>query len=258
MRRRDFFLSMTASVLPGAGLASSSQAPARVPGTWWAADFSWLDARLADRVACGYFDGMTLMFGRGEEILHRARFGNGYASGVLHVASTGKWVAAATIAALVDEGALAWTDTARSLLPELDGDKGRAALRQLLSHTAGYPDYQPAGLQRDHYPTPAQSVARLRDLPAAAAPGVEFRYGGLAMQVAGRMAEVASGQAFNEIFLMRIAARLGMTASGFAPVSAEPGFSPMLGGAMFTARFWAPRSMRRWPARLCRRHDAKR
>jgi pimeloyl-ACP methyl ester carboxylesterase/CubicO group peptidase (beta-lactamase class C family) len=186
-------------------------------------------------VASGYFDGMTLLVGRGEQILHRAVFGNGAPGRVLHVASTGKWVAAATIAAVVDEGGLAWTDTAQSILPELRGDKGRATLRQLLSHTAGYPDYQPAGRQRDHYATLEQSVAQLRDLPAASAPGVEFRYGGLAMQVAGRMAEVAAGLAFNEIFLRRIAAPLGMTASGFSPVSAEPGFSPMLGGGMFTS-----------------------
>lgn len=200
-----------------------------------AVDFSWLDARLAQRVARGYFDGMTLLIGRREQILHQACFGNGEIGRALHVASTGKWVAAATIAAVVDHGQLAWSDTAQSLLPELGGDKGRATLRQLLSHTAGYPDYQPAGSRRDDYPTLEQSVAHLRDLPSAAMPGVEFHYGGLSMQVAGRMAEVATGMAFNEIFLARIAAPLGMTSSSFTPVSTEPGFSPMLGGSMLTS-----------------------
>jgi CubicO group peptidase (beta-lactamase class C family)/pimeloyl-ACP methyl ester carboxylesterase len=196
--------------------------------------FAFLDERLRERVARGYFDGMGLIIGRGSSILHEDYFGDGAPDRVLHVASCGKWTAAAAIAAVVDEGHLAWDDPARKFIPELTDAKGQATLRQLLSHTAGYPDYQPPGRRRDDYPTLQEAVARIVDLPPAFAPGTRFQYGGLAMQVAGRMAELATGQTFEAIFQSRIAHPLGMTRSGYAPVSTEPGFSPMLGGSLFT------------------------
>jgi len=228
MKRRDFlYLSAAALAAPSAGAAPGKLAHA-------APDFSWLDARLHERVDKGYFDGMGLMVGRGERILHEAYFGNGGPDVVRHVASTGKWTAAAAIAALVDERKLRWEDPVRAFLPQCTDIKGDATLRQLLSHTAGYPDYQPEGRRRDDYPTLAEAVAHIVDLSAVARPGEVFQYGGLAMQVAGRMAEIAAGQPFDEIFQSRIARPLGMRHTGYAPVSTEPGFSPMLGGSLFT------------------------
>ncbi|MTV36054.1 alpha/beta fold hydrolase [Duganella radicis] len=229
MYRRQF-LSLA---VVGLSVAGPGRSTARTLAA--APDFSWLDDRLRERVALGYFDGMGLIVGRGEQALHTAYFGNGGPDVSLHVASTGKWTAAAAIACVVDEGKLAWDDRVRELLPQFSDIKGEATLRQLLSHTAGYPDYQPANRRRDDYQSLKEAVAHILDLPPAAAPGTVFQYGGLAMQVAGRMAEVATGQTFDEIFQSRIARPLGMTGSGYAPVSAEPGFSPMLGGSLFTS-----------------------
>jgi CubicO group peptidase (beta-lactamase class C family)/alpha-beta hydrolase superfamily lysophospholipase len=228
MNRRHF-LYLSASTL-AASYAHGGQGGPAAP----APNFSWLDARLQARVDKGYFDDMGLMLGRGEHILHQAYFGHGGPDLVRHVASTGKWTAAAAIAALVDEGKLDWDDPVRKFLPQFTDAKGDASLRQLLSHTAGYPDYQPEGRHRDDYPTLAEAVAHIVDLPAVARPGELFQYGGLAMQVAGRMAEIAAGQPFDEIFQSRIARPLGMRHSGYAPVSTEPGFNPMLAGSLFT------------------------
>jgi CubicO group peptidase (beta-lactamase class C family)/pimeloyl-ACP methyl ester carboxylesterase len=228
MQRRHFlYLSATTLAAPRAVAGQGGRMSA-------APDFSRLDARLRERVDKGYFDGMGLMIGRGERVLHEAYAGDGGPDVVRHVASTGKWTAAAAIAVLVDEGKLRWDDPVRKFLPQFTDAKGDATLRQLLSHTAGYPDYQPEGRRRDDYPTLAEAVAHIVDLPAVAGPGELFQYGGLAMQVAGRMAEIAAGQPFDEIFQSRIARPLGMRHSGYAPVSTEPGFSPMLGGSLFT------------------------
>jgi CubicO group peptidase (beta-lactamase class C family) len=79
-----------------------------------------------------------------------------------------------------------------------------------------------------------ESVEHIVALPAAARPGEVFHYGGLAMQVAGRMAELAAQQSFEQIFQTRIAQPLNMSRSGYVPVSQEPGFSPMLGGSLYT------------------------
>jgi serine-type D-Ala-D-Ala carboxypeptidase len=227
MDRRDFMTMGTAALL--APWVSRVLARART------ADFSWLEARLQERVDRGYFDGIGLIIGSRAEISHQAYFGIATPNTVLHVASSGKWTAAAAIAALVDEGKLSWEDPVRKFLPQFTDSKGDALLRQLLSHTAGFPDYQPESAHRDDYQTLEESVAHVVALPASAKPGEVFHYGGLAMQVAGRMAEIAAGQSFEDIFQTRIARPLGMTSSGYAPVSQEPGFSPMLGGSLFTS-----------------------
>lgn len=193
---------------------------------------------LADRVggwvADGVYPGAGIIVGCGDTVLLERYFGGYRADTRVQVASAGKWLAAATIAILVDEGRLHWDDPADKWVPGLTGPMARATLRQLLSHTAGYPDYQPDDRPRDHYRTLAESVAHIAPLPADADPGTRFRYGGLAMQVAGRMAERATGQDWETIFQTRVARPLGMTATGFTPVPDEPGFSPMLGGSAHT------------------------
>lgn len=189
---------------------------------------------VAGWVRDGIFPGAGLIVGQGDQILLERYFGGYARDSVVHVASAGKWVAAATIAALADEGAIAFDDPVAKWLPEFDGAKGQATLRQLLSHVAGYPDYQPDDRPRDWYQSLDQAVAAILPLPSVSPPGTRFRYGGLAMQVAGRMAELAAGQQWDAIFRMRIATPLGMTASGFTPVPEEPGFSPMLGGGFRT------------------------
>lgn len=228
MDRRQFL------VLGGATLAGIEPVYAGSRPIPSAPDFSWLNQRLRDRVDRGYFNGMVLVIGRRERVLHAACLGDASLDTPMHVASTGKWVAAATIAAVVDAGKLAWDDQVQKYLPEFRDNKGRATLRQLLSHTAGYPDYQPEGSRRDDYQSLREAVDHIAGLPAVAAPGAEFKYGGLAMQVAGRMAEIASGQPFEALFQARMARMLSMTGSGFKPVSDEPGFSPMLAGGFRT------------------------
>ena len=54
------------------------------------------------------------------------------------------------------------------------------------------------------------------------------------MQVAGRMAEIATGKDWEALFQEKIAKPLDMKYSLFVPVSEEPGFNPMLGGGFKT------------------------
>jgi CubicO group peptidase (beta-lactamase class C family) len=188
----------------------------------------------------GYYPGASLLVAQGDRVLGERYFGSFKPDSVVYIASAGKWLAAATIAAVVDEGKLAWDDPASKWLPERTGAKGRATLRQLLSHTAGYPDYQPAGRHRDDYQTLAESVAQIVPLPADTEPGKNFHYGGLAMQVAGRMAELATGRDWETLFQEKIARPLSMADTHFTPVDSGPGHSPMLGGgARSTLRDYA-------------------
>ncbi|WPU96104.1 serine hydrolase domain-containing protein [Mucilaginibacter sabulilitoris] len=197
-------------------------------------DFSRLDIKITSWVDSGYYKGASVIVVKNGQVIHQKYFGSFTPDAVAYIASAGKWLAAATIAAVVDEGKLSWDDQVNKWLPEFKDVKGKATLRQLLSHTAGYPDYQSAGSHVDNYQTLKESVAHIVDLPADTLPGTKFKYGGLAMQVAGRMAELATGKDWETIFQEKIAQPLKMKLTHFTPVSDVDGQSPMLGGGART------------------------
>ena len=193
-----------------------------------------IDRKITSWVDSGYYNGASVRIIKDGELLFESYYGGYTDTTSLHVASAGKWVAAATIASLVDDGKLDWNDKVKKYLPEFVGEKGDATLRQLLSHTAGYPDYQPKENRLDDYQTLEEAVSHIVNLPADTLPGTKFRYGGLAMQVVGRMAEVATGKDWETLFQEQIGKPLKMKYSHFVPVSEEPGFNPMLGGGFKT------------------------
>lgn len=197
-------------------------------------DFSYLDGKINGWIDSGYYKGGSIVIVKDNQVIHQKYYGTYRPETVAYIASAGKWLAAATIVAVVDEGKLSLDDRVKKWLPEFKGSKGEATLRQLLSHTAGYPDYQPKGQPEDHYQTLEESVKHIVDLPADTLPGTKFKYGGLAMQVAGRMVELATGKSWEEIFREKIAGPLLMKDTHFTPVDSTPGHSPMLGGGART------------------------
>lgn len=189
-----------------------------------------LKNQVQEWVDSGYYTGASVIIYHNNELLYQHRFGNHTPETVVYIASAGKWLAAATIAAVVDKGVLSWDDPVKKWLPAFTGSKGEATLRQLLSHTAGYPDYQPKGTHRDDYQTLEEAVQHIVSLPADTLPGRVFHYGGLAMQVAGRMAELATGKDWETLFQQLIAQPLHMRQTHFTPVDSTPGHNPMVGG----------------------------
>lgn len=198
--------------------------------------FPLVTTRVQSWVDRGYYPGVSLSVTKGERTLYRREFGIHSAETPVYIASAGKWLSAAAILAVTDAGKLSLDDTVDRWLPEFHGDpKGRATLRQLLAHTSGYPPYQPSDRPRDGYQTTAESVIHLLPLKPNQAPGERFEYGGLAMQVAGRMAEVVEGKDWETLFAEKIGAPLGLSGTRFTPV--DPGHTPMLaGGAVSTLR----------------------
>lgn len=197
-------------------------------------NFSAVEKKIQGWVDSGYYNGASIIIAKGNQIIYKKYFGSYTPQTVTYIASAGKWLAAATIAAVVDEGKLRWNDKVKKWLPEFTDAKGEATLAQLLSHTAGYPDYQPQGKRPDNYQTLKEAVEQIVSLPADTLPGAKFKYGGLAMQVAGRMAELATGKDWETIFREKIAKPLEMTLTHFTPVDETPGHNPMLGGGART------------------------
>jgi len=203
---------------------------ARKPISHPSYDFSLVEKKITGWVDSGFYQGASIIVAKDNKIVYEKYFGSYDTNTVAYIASAGKWLAAATIAAVVDDGKLSWDDPVNKWLPQFTGPKGKATLRQLFSHTAGYPDYQPAGAHPDNYKTLKESVEHIVYLSADTLPGTRFKYGGLAMQVAGRMAELATGKDWETIFQEKIARPLGMKCTHFTPVDETPGHNPMLGG----------------------------
>ncbi|MCG8538413.1 MAG: beta-lactamase family protein [Clostridia bacterium] len=155
------------------------------------------------------------------------------------IASATKWVAAAMLMMLVDEGRLDIDAPASAYAPYLVDDKAAITLRQLFSHTSG--------MSGDHAAnTPVteslQQVARrLAREPLVAEPGASLRYGGVSMQIAGAIMEGAAQKSFQAYFLEQLATPLGMSQSYFChprncniddPMDAT---NPLVGGGMISS-----------------------
>ncbi|HZE74544.1 MAG TPA: serine hydrolase domain-containing protein [Gemmatimonadales bacterium] len=133
---------------------------------------------------------------------------------MMPIVSAAKWLSAAAILTLVDEGKLRLDDSVSHWLPYFKGDKKAITLRQLLSHTSGLPNYLPCMfLQQLQLDECARQIAEKTDL--AARPGAEFAYGGAAYTVAGRVAEVAAGAPWAQVFATHLAQPLGLSHTGY-------------------------------------------
>lgn len=197
-------------------------------------DFSPLDQLIGSWIQKSYYPGASVCIVRNNQVVFQQSYGNYTPDTKVYVASAGKWVAAATIAAVVDKTKLDWDDTVEKWLPEFRGNpQGNIKLRQLLSHTSGVRDYLP-NPEIDTFAVLKKSVARILKLDTTFRAGSRFQYGGLAMQIAGRMAEVAYGKDFETIFQKEIARPLGMSNSHFVPINLEGGHAAMLGGGLQT------------------------
>ena len=185
--------------------------------TWAdAPDLAPIDAVLGR--AAADLGGCALVLVHDGETLYAKGFGNVAPDDSIAVASAAKWISAAALLTLVDEGLLELDAPLSRLLPYLSdgGDpdhKAGITLRMLLSHTSGLPAVVPS--LYDPTLTLAQCAERLATYPFETQPGKVFRYADLPMQLAGRAAEVVTGKPWAEVFRERIALPLGMAGTNY-------------------------------------------
>ena len=151
------------------------------------------------------------------------------------IASGGKGLTAVAVAALVEDGSLELTTTARSVLGAdlpLIGDD--VTVEHLLSHRSGIGDYldEDAGHGIDDYvmPVPVHELATTEDYlavldghPAAFAPGERFAYCNSGYVVLALIAERTSGVPFHELVRRRVCEPAGMADTEFLRSDELPG-----------------------------------
>ncbi|MBS1767091.1 MAG: serine hydrolase [Acidobacteria bacterium] len=144
-------------------------------------------------------------------VVYSQSFGGMTNTTLVPVASASKWIASTTILRLVDEGVFPHgLDTKTSeLLTDTStgnpwsGNLGNATLRDLLSFTTGIQgDDANADVQTPLTFSLANAVQAIYtdDAATAAAPNSYFDYGSTHLRIAARMAEVATGKSWAQIF----------------------------------------------------------
>lgn len=154
--------------------------------------------------------GGALIVVKGDDVLIERYFGSYSKDTVIPIASSSKWLSAAVIMSLVDDGKLTLDTKASDLIPAFKtDDKAQITLRQLFSHTSGLPgNVREAERPRLTIEAAADAIA---DADLLSKPGAQMRYGGASMQVAARMAEIAGERGWRDLFKDRIATPLTLT-----------------------------------------------
>jgi len=138
---------------------------------------------------------------------------------MFHMASISKPFTATAVMQLVEAGKLALDDDIRQHLPELRVDNsygGAITVRQMLSHTSGFPDvtdYEWYSAEQDE--GALETYVRGLDIRLLFKPGERVCYSNMAYEVLGHLVHRVSGQLFEDYQKEHVLNPLGMDASTF-------------------------------------------
>ena len=173
-------------------------------------DWSQVDALLlgaaADAGAVSF--GLTV-WDQGDQRIYERMLGGFTPDTRVAIASASKMVSGTVIFDAIRRGELTLDSTTGQVLG-WTGANAAVTLRQLLSFTSGLP--RAVGCTYNPLVTLAACVDTIRDATVTADPGTRFDYGSTHLSVAARMAEVASGKTWAQLFSDTLRTPLGLSA----------------------------------------------
>ncbi len=200
-------------------------------------NFSEVDKLLADNQKALGSNLVTLIYKDGK-IVYQKEIGEFTAKSKAPIASCSKWFTAALVMTFVDEGKISLDDKVSTYLPIFESyGKSFITIRQCLSHQTGIADNQKIIakiLERRKFTSLEEEVNSFPKKEIAANPGTSFFYGGIGLNIAGRVLEVISKKKFDVLAKQRIFLPLNMKNSSFAPEDYDHAVNPS-GGAISTA-----------------------
>jgi CubicO group peptidase (beta-lactamase class C family) len=210
-RRRRLFVAAVSVLLVACGGGGSAGASAPTPDPWQAVGAA------IDAAAARFANGATVEIATAQGVVYSKQVGAFSNDVVGEVASASKWVSASVILRLVDQGVLSLDTRTGELLRDntgqpWSGNLGSATLRDLLSFQTGI---EPETTAIAALPTLAEAVNYLYDDQRSSArpPGTFFAYGNNHLKIAARMAEVAAGKPWAQIFDEQLRLPLAWSAS---------------------------------------------
>jgi CubicO group peptidase (beta-lactamase class C family) len=166
-------------------------------------------------------DGASLIVIQNGQPIYQQSFGTFvHTKPKVSIASASKWLSALVLERLVESGQMSWDDTVADYFgtdyPHADAEKGAITLGQLFSHTSGIsPDIAPCLSYQYRNMSLDQCAKTILGQPLSWTPGTMFAYGENSMQVAGAMAERATGKTWAELLSSELTGPLGLTHTDF-------------------------------------------
>jgi CubicO group peptidase (beta-lactamase class C family) len=199
-----------ASATTAAGAPDAGAAAPTTPGGTPAA-FGEIDALLDQSLPT--WGGGVLRVEQDDRVIFERAYGGYAPADAVPIASATKLLSTLVILTLVRDGFFTLDTTAGSLIPSWPKDKAGITLRMLLAQTSGLPAR--ADCLETRSVTLDACTQEIAKLPLRAPPGKAFIDGGAGFQVAGRMAELASGKPWALLMQTRLMDPLGFRVTGF-------------------------------------------
>ncbi|HVG43043.1 MAG TPA: serine hydrolase domain-containing protein [Chitinophagaceae bacterium] len=186
-------------------------------------------------VISGKGGGFSVVLIKEGKTIYNNSFGEFDINKAVPIASASKWYAGALIMILVDEGKLSLEDKVSKYIPSFKGEKENITIKQCFSLTSGFAGSSEAldEFMENKSQTFAEMVDAIAKKELVAKPGEQLNYGGLAMQVAGRVAEIVSGKSWNLLFKEKIIEPLGLTKTYYGGVFT--GAVPRIAGGVISS-----------------------
>ncbi len=181
--------------------------------------FETTDALLRNRVNSAGLSGGMVTVVRAGELVHSYSVGGVGGATPMSVASSTKWLTAATLLTFVDDGSLGLDDPIGRWLPEFGSDSPAITARQLLTHTSGVRD-QDCLWNGSPLDACVQLIARS---PREFSAGSAYSYGNADFHVLGRLIEELGGADFAAIVVDRLTGPLAMTSTTWPGAPGSPG-----------------------------------
>lgn len=140
---------------------------------------------------------------------------------VFRIASMTKSFTAMAILKLRDEGKLSLDDPASRYVPELaklrypTTDSAPITIRQLLTHSEGFPEDNPWGDRQLARSDATMSAWMRQGIPFSTSPGTAYEYSNYGFAILGRIIQRVSKQPYAQYVREKILLPLGMTSSTF-------------------------------------------
>lgn len=153
------------------------------------------------------------------------------------IASSSKWLTAAMVMSVIEQGKLSLDDPVGKYIPIFNTYMKRyVTIRHCLSHTTGIERESRLVtkiMERRKYQSLEEEVNAIAAKEISNNPGVEFFYGGYGLNIAARVCEIVTKKSYERLMQERITRPLKMRATSFAD---DQGMSPNpSGGAQSTA-----------------------
>ncbi len=199
-------------------------------------DWNRLEAELESRQQQLGKD-FVIMIRKDDSLVFKKEIGTFNTKTQAPIASSSKWLTAALVMQFVDEGKLSLDTKVVDYIPEFGKYfKSYITIRDCLSHMTGIDDddkFLKRILERKKYESLEEEVNSFARREIRANTGTDFWYGGIGLNIAGRVLEIVSKKKFDMLIKQKLFVPLGMTRTSFTNLNGGP-INPS-GGAQSTA-----------------------